>query len=154
MGLDMYLLRKTYVKNWGTEDAKYKITVLKDGKECHVNSAKISYIEEEVGYWRKANHIHKWFVNNIQEGKDDCGTYYVSSDDLSKLMEACKNVLDDHSLAGALLPTQGGFFFGGIQYDEYYYEDVERTYKICETALKELEKYGKGEFTYYYHSSW
>ena len=29
----------------------------------------------EIGYWRKSNQIHKWFVDNIQEGVDNCATY-------------------------------------------------------------------------------
>ena len=38
---------------------------------------------EEVGYWRKANAIHNWFVNNIQNGKDDCRRYEVSKENLN-----------------------------------------------------------------------
>lgn len=29
-------------------------------------------IWKEIGYWRKANHIHKWFVDCVQDGEDDC----------------------------------------------------------------------------------
>ena len=38
---------------------------------CHQNDDET---HEEVGYWRKANAIHGWFVRNVQNGKDDCGT--------------------------------------------------------------------------------
>ena len=31
-----------------------------------------SRIIEQVGYWRKANQIHNWFVENVQDGEDDC----------------------------------------------------------------------------------
>lgn len=151
MGLDMYLTRKTYVKNWGTGEAEYKISVTKNGKECHVNPAKISYIEEEAGYWRKANHIHKWFVDNIQEGKDDCGSYYVSRDDLAKLAETCQKVLDNPKLGESLLPTQNGFFFGNTSYDDYYLMDVAQTLDICKEALSVGSE---GDFSYYYQSSW
>lgn len=48
---------------------------------------------EEVGYWRKANQIHKWFVDNIQNGIDDCGSYKVTKDDLIKLKDLCKYVI-------------------------------------------------------------
>lgn len=40
-----------------------------------------------LGYFRKHNNIHKWFVNNIQNGVDDCGRYEVS---LSKIKELKK----------------------------------------------------------------
>lgn len=52
-------------------------------------------IKEEVGYWRKANHIHKWFVENIQNGVDDCNYHReVREEDLLELLDVCKKVLD------------------------------------------------------------
>lgn len=47
-------------------------------------------IIEEIGYWRKANAIHKWFVDNIQDGEDDCGYYEVASEQLEELLDICK----------------------------------------------------------------
>ena len=47
-----------------------------------------------VCYWRKANHIHKWFVDHVQGGDDDCKRYSVSLNQLSELKDACKTVLD------------------------------------------------------------
>ena len=49
---------------------------------------------EEVGYWRKANAIHKWFVENVQDGEDDCEQYEVSKEQLEELLDVCKEVLD------------------------------------------------------------
>lgn len=49
-------------------------------------------IFQSVAVWRKANHIHKWFVDNIQGGNDDCGTYEVSKEVLCNLIEICKQV--------------------------------------------------------------
>lgn len=56
-----------------------------DKHECGYKS-----IIEEVGYWRKANAVHKWFVDNIQGGNDDCGYYEVSSGQLKELLNICK----------------------------------------------------------------
>ena len=50
-------------------------------------------IEEEVAYWRKANAIHNWFVNNVQEGVDDCGYYKVTRDQLKELLRICHKVM-------------------------------------------------------------
>lgn len=47
-------------------------------------------IIEEVGYWRKANQIHNWFVENVQDGEDDCGYYEVSAEQLKDLLDICK----------------------------------------------------------------
>ena len=47
---------------------------------------------EGVGYWRKANEIHNWFVKNVQDSEDDCGMYEVSEDKLVELLNVCKEV--------------------------------------------------------------
>lgn len=53
------------------------------------------HIAEQVGYWRKANQIHNWFVNNIQDGVDDCGYHReVTEDDLNELLDVCQQVLN------------------------------------------------------------
>ena len=49
-------------------------------------------IYESVGYWRKANAIHKWFVENVQDDNDDCGYYEVSKKQLEELLEVCNTV--------------------------------------------------------------
>lgn len=49
---------------------------------------------EEVGYWRKANQIHGWFVENVQGGIDDCGYYKVSKQNVEELLSLCNQVLD------------------------------------------------------------
>ncbi len=96
MGLDMYLEKKTYVKNWDHQgpDQRHQITVARGGKpRTDIKPERISAIVEQVAYWRKANAIHTWFVANVQGGKDDCGTYYVGADKLAALKAACDKVL-------------------------------------------------------------
>lgn len=93
MGLDMYLTRKKYVgAEWEHRNVKGKIKITIGDKELPIDFSKVSYIDESVAYWRKANAIHKWFVENVQKGVDDCGNYYVSKDDLEKLLNVCKEV--------------------------------------------------------------
>lgn len=46
-----------------------------------------------VGYWRKANAVHAWFVKNVQDGVDDCGQYPVRRQKLEELSELCQRVL-------------------------------------------------------------
>lgn len=56
-------------------------------------------IMEEVGYWRKANQIHNWFVENVQHGVDDCDYYdEVTQETLEDLLDVCKRVLDSCEL--------------------------------------------------------
>lgn len=51
-----------------------------------------------VAYWRKANQIHNWFVNNVQDGNDDCGLYEVSEDKLRELRDIATKVLNASEL--------------------------------------------------------
>src|SRR5690349_7231665 len=99
MGLDMYLNRKTYIGNkYRDANKRVKIVIPEDQTGVvfptppFIKSERITEITEELGYWRKANHIHNWFVENVQHGKDDCGEYYVTKDDLLKLLSECKKV--------------------------------------------------------------
>jgi hypothetical protein len=97
-------------------------------------------IWSEIGYWRKANHIHKWFVDCVQDGEDDCEKYEVTESNLLDLKAVCEEVLNlkgkDEGKIEELLPTQGGFFFGDTTYDEYYFSEVEGTIKIINEVLE------------------
>ena len=112
-------------------------------------SARNGESEEEVGYWRKANHIHRWFVENVQNGQDDCGAYPVSPEQLDRLLRTCRRVLDFQHLAESQLPRQPGFFYGNLAYDEFYYEEIRDTIRILEQILR---NYSDSEIVY--QSSW
>jgi hypothetical protein len=156
MGLDMYLSKKTYVKQWEHKgDENFQVEVTKKGEPVsHIKPERISHIEEEVGYWRKSNQIHNWFVHNVQNDTDDCGTYFVSEEQLEELLELCKKVLDNNELAGELLPSTSGFFFGSTEYDEWYFSDLTHTVEIIESLLSERNEDGYLNGDIYYHSSW
>ena len=145
MGLDMYLKAERYI--WYNEDelgdeVKKSFPELPEG-------AKIKQVEAEVGYWRKANQIHRWFVDNVQEGVDECQKSPVDREQIKELLELCKKVEEDASQASKLLPTQSGFFFGGTEYDDWYMKDIQDTIKICEAALALPDSW-----ELYYRSSW
>jgi hypothetical protein len=150
MGLDMYLEKRTYVRQWEhqTPEEQYNVEVTKGGQPVKIDPKRVTYVIEEIGYWRKANEIHNWFVENVQYGDDNCAQYYVGSDKLAELLDLCKKVQADNSLAEELLPTASGFFFGGTEYDEWYFKDIDNTIQILEEALADK----RGD--YYYSSSW
>lgn len=157
MGLDMYLFKKNFIwsGDWVKPDQKQKVIVKKGKKvDDRIKSERIRYVVEEVGYWRKANHIHQWFVENVQQGEDDCGNYYVGRESLEQLLSICKEVKEDFNQTGGInahkiLPTQSGFFFGGTDYDEYYFQDIDNTIKIIEDCLSD-----EHADDFEYHSSW
>ena len=52
------------------------------------------HIMEEVGYWRKANQIHNFFVENVQDGEDDCSYHNECTKEiLEDLLDKCYKVL-------------------------------------------------------------
>ena len=158
MGLDMYL----YARKSEYVSAYYK------------GSMKLAYPKELVKYFpefdpanmkegdfdnrsiSKANHIHAWFVHNCGHDVDECQEIRVSEEALDALLKACKAVLEDHSKAEELLPTQSGFFFGGTDYDEYYFDDVKETLDIVERALAfiDSQEHKKADWEIVYQASW
>jgi hypothetical protein len=149
MGLDMYLSKKKYV-GWNY-DHNRKDKHLPDLSAFGIDVTKVSEITEQVAYWRKANAIHKWFVDNVQDGDDDCGKEsLVEKEDLEKLLELVIEVLDDPQDAPNILPAQSGFFFGNTDYDSWYLHDMEETKKILMGVLQDWDD----DASYYYQSSW
>jgi hypothetical protein len=103
MGLDQYLYKKTYVKNWSHHRPEQRHTITITGPQAdHIRPERIAYIIEEVAYWRKANQIHSWFVRHIQNGVDDCGEYDVSREQLAVLLDAIDTVL----ASAKLIPSE------------------------------------------------
>lgn len=138
----MFLTAKYYI--WKDNDKIGK--AIKKVVPINLPINELSY---KAMYWRKANMIHNWFVENVQDD-DDCKPYYVSSEQLHELYDLVCKVLDDHSKAKELLPTKGGFFFGGIGYDDYYFVCLEYT----KTTLHKLFKMNLSDCSFEYSSSW
>ena len=169
MGLDMYLeirkdeYRSKYHQDKGSDLALEYPKDITDFIPIPTDLTISRQTNYQVGYWRKANHIHNWFMQNCAERNeydnpiDDCRPIRITVGALEKLLDTCKKVLEDHSLASSLLPTQSGFFFGSTEYDEYYFGEIERTIKIIEPVLKfakhklEIEDY---DWEVYYQASW
>lgn len=127
MGLDMAIMKRTYEEDY------------------------VKYEEQEAIYWRKENHIHNWFVNNIQNGEDDCGKYQVTREQLRELIDLCKRTYIENRID--LLPTKGGFFFGSTDYDEYYFESCKEAVINLESMLVK-DQFNEDKIAYYYYSSW
>ena len=152
MGLDMYLSAKVYMSpSWGEKDEQKKCEKIREmfpeiKTTDNLDSVTVSF---EAGYWRKANAIHSWFVDNVQDGADDCNKYTVYREGLKNLGILCAKVLANKGEADNMLPTQAGFFFGSTEYDEWFFKDLEDTIKIIEYALSLPPHYD-----FEYQSSW
>lgn len=145
MGLDMYLYAERYVW-YNEEELSDKVRDIFPELPKEVN---IKTVVTEAGYWRKANQIHKWFVDNVQDGVDECQKTEVSREDLAKLRSLCEQVLLNRDQAPVLLPSASGFFFGSTEYDEWYFKDLELTVEIINRALALPDRWD-----FYYRSSW
>jgi hypothetical protein len=135
MGLDMYLEAGHYISEYKEENKEF-IEAIKRTAPLGLNEFSPRNIEFELAYWRKANAIHGWFVKNVQDGKDECQTSYVSLEKLKELKETCEKVLENKELAADLLPSTSGFFFGSYEYDEWYERDLINTIERLDKILK------------------
>lgn len=155
MGLDQYLYAKKYLSpsEWRGDKAKEQfeaVITAVNADEFVSKDLPSAQVEVKVGYWRKSNQVHQWFVDNCQDGHDDCREAYVDRAQLIELRDLCEKVLADHSLASELLPCQGGFFFGSTEYDEWYFGDLSETVLTLNQCLVEVPE----DWDFYYQSSW
>lgn len=150
MGLDMYLSKKTYVKNWAHKEDKHRVVVtLNDQTRLDIKPERVTYVDEEVMYWRKVNAVHAWFVENVQDGIDECQESRVTIEQLDELATICEKVIRDKN--PELLPASSGFFFGSTEYDDYYYQEIEETAKVLREEIRNnQEEYPE----YFYQASW
>ena len=153
MGLDMYLTAEKYASGYDFSDDKeiYTSVVNTIGAEPFADKHSPSVeVSVTAGYWRKANAIHDWFVRTCQNGVDECQKSYVVRSQLEELRDLCKEVLLDKDKASELLPTSNGFFFGGTDYDDWYFNTLKDTVEMISNLLKNVPE----DWEFYYRSSW
>jgi hypothetical protein len=95
MGLDMYLYKRHYMQtaDFYGEEKREKVIVLKGGQpHPFIKGERVTYLTEQVGYWRKANAIHAWFVREVQGGRDECQESEVERSKLLELLQICKQI--------------------------------------------------------------
>ena len=182
MGLDMYLNKRTYVGAAPeNKETAVVINITKNGRSLAINPKRVASVTEEIGYWRKANHIHGWF-SRLPEWDDDKQETEVSAKQLKELLELCKqvkvkavmtegDVLEGTSFSDKgmvknfrkgmtilnageiadMLPTESGFFFGSTEYDEGYMRDIDDTIEMLSSLELNEDDW---EVAYKYIASW
>lgn len=105
----------------------------------------------EVAYWRKANAIHGWIINN-SGAVDDCTLISLTKQDIVQLRDDCQKVLDKgtQEIAMELLPPAEGFFFGSNQIDEWYWDNIKDTIEKLNKAIDE----SVDDAMFEYQASW
>lgn len=184
MGLDMYVnirhkntqSKLEDYKAWMNKYSYEEFQRLTEEQKEEYRNSEPEYDEniygKELMYWRKANHIHNWFVQNCQNGVDDCEQYAITVADLMKLKELCEKILtmtenrkemrytsysatekeevdipyltpEGVEYAIEHLPSRSGFFFGSTEYDDWYVWWLKNTVEQINEALDTLNcEYG------------
>ena len=162
MGLDQYLTAKKYVSKWNYSNDYKDKTITQEFQDLIPMDApditKYSQfagitVEYPVGYWRKANAIHNYFVQTVGGGVDECQEMWVSRELLRDLRERCQDVVTSDNMEEKAqeigLETVSGFFFGDNEYSEWYKDDLLLTIEIIDHVLTLPE-----EYSLHYQASW
>lgn len=161
MGLDMYLHAKKDIPlevatmmakadngkdPWDVEFRDYNNESWMGGTATAKAGETVTAVAR-VGYWRKANAIHGWFVRNVQGGNDNCDEYEVSAEQLRQLRKDCQEALDKGGVTDSLKPVEG-FLFGS--------DDTQGMLDDCEVTIKQIDEVLKKypDWVYTYQSSW
>jgi len=151
MGLDMYLCSLPRIEGMDYDEVHSTNVHLRELEEeqndiyrkvkphiKHFEEFGMSWksLREEVAYWRKANQIHHWFVENLHNGQDETlFTEIVTKQNLEDLYNLCLKVLINKNNPHDSLPTRGESFFGTYGYDDFYYRQIEDTKTLLENLL-------------------
>jgi hypothetical protein len=167
MGLDMYLEARKYVSQYDYKGADRirtpEFSALQDASGisdlCKFSDFGGMTVSYPVGYWRKANAIHGWFVRECGGGVDECQDIYVPREKLVELRDACKAIASVHAGSveqvveeNGLMPTSG-FFFGSYEIDEWYMQDMKQTVEMLDHVLSIIPE-DTWEWSFNYRASW
>lgn len=164
MGLDMYFYaRKTTYKSfskWGKPDRANEVNYPEDLKifSDYIYDRNFKSVQTEtsyqIGYFRKFNALHSYIVKTFADGIDNCQDIILYKEDVEQIKKVLDDVLNAHQQvekAKELLPTQSGFFFGGTDYDEFYFEDVKDAADLMQSFL---DNFDFENYQLVYQASW
>ena len=63
-------------------------------EDAPIDYAKNNLLKFPIITWRKGNAIHKFFVDEVQDGNDNCERHYVSRETLQELLDRITTILD------------------------------------------------------------
>jgi hypothetical protein len=164
MGLDQYLYARKYISanNYSrdeegnfSQEPNPEFSNIMEQSDLPLDINKYTFsgsanVAIQVGYWRKANAIHGWFVDELANGVDECQEIYVPREKLSELRDLCKSALKEPAMAGEILPPTSGFFFGSSEVDEWYMDDLKTTIEMIDFILANTSE----DYDFFYQASW
>ena len=108
----------------GLDSVLYKCDKGVDLKQMRLKPWAVA--SEVMGRFKKTNQIHRWFLENIQNGVDDGRFYVVEEYQFKKLYKLCTTVDSNPDRAEELLPTLKGFDIGSAKYDDVYFDNLKK----------------------------
>lgn len=140
MGLDMYLEAKFHLPPYSEELTPVRqvigqaigYTPPAEKPDNDPTLMEITGVTVRVGYWRKFDPLHQWFVSNVLESYDDCRSAYVSPEVLVELEELLDQVSDDPESASEHFVSEGDMPMSE--------GDVDYTLKVVVQAKKLQER--------------
>lgn len=88
---------------------------------------------EFLAYFRKVNFLFESFSGSLNEEET---TAVITRGEMEELIEKCEFVLNNRDKASEILPTCDGFFFGSLDYDDYYFESVAKVLLSFQVILE------------------
>lgn len=129
MGLDMHLVQKRKHKRLTYENT------------------------EELIYWRKANAVHKFFVDKCCNGIDDCSYGEVKKKDLEELRDICSEILKKATTEKARVVISKTYNIDKKEWEPQYADgEIITNSEICEELLPTQAGFffGSTEYDNYY----
>lgn len=117
----LYYEMKKYFEYEFELDALDKAKTIKDVEAWFKGINWEWFRKPKAAYFRKVNSIYAYFADRLED--EMC---VVNKSDILDIMAKAIKVLEAHDeeTSKELLPTQGGFFFGSTDYDDWYYHDM------------------------------
>lgn len=171
MGLDMYLYAEKYESKYRNKTLSYPKELEELSKLINTYSVASKTTTYKIGCWRKFNALHNYIINHFANGRDEYQRVYLLEEEIKEILNILKKVEEsfktakikeekdgyiiyENPIAEKLLPTKDGFFFGSLDYDDFYLDYVKRSIKIFEEVLKLLEERPEEGYDIYYQASW
>ena len=111
-------------------------------------------IRYQIGYFRKFNALHSYIVKTFANGIDNCQDIILYKEDVEQIKKVLDDVLNVHQQAEKakeILPTQSGYFFGGTDYDEFYFDEVKVAADLMQSFL---DNFDFENYQLVYRASW
>lgn len=129
-------------KQFGVEDkvdvSEHEYTDGNGNKTVYVTAYRND--TEEAAYFRKHNHLLPYFGYG-----ENCSNLPISRNQLEQFIEDAKEVLshegkdDFQQVAAELIPTESGFFFGSVEYGEWYCSELRENIEAFQGILDNFD---------------